>query len=744
MISRTCLLSLVACSVLAADEFEVKHESLVAGNPPGVRLQVRLAEPRAAYRVGERIALTLSFASDRAETYRLNGALYDRGGRLEVDRFIVDRNETVEDPLAWYFGSGVGFGLSGGLRGYPELTVEPKEIEADLNEWLRFEEPGRYRLYVVSERVGRIQPRAGASGPLPVASEILDFEILPRDTKGDAASLSAAAATIAAAEEKENPWPIPMPLPPDEENKLKSAIRTLRFLGTDAGVDALLDAYGVAPSQYDGDIGFALAASGRLPYLRERLLAVLQDPAYSLPQPLLHLLIAMDIAREFPKRLPWKQAEMTQEAVAEAERRQARSRQIGADYARTLVRLLPTKTMAARKADFAVIESYLPDEAERLRPLTEDPVPSSAAFLAMSVDEQTSWLYGSQWERLRETNILPALLELLPTLRTERSLDPTALRKFVAWTTTLERIALLDPEKGRSLILEDLTRESPMANLRSMASVLPDGVYPEIDEPTIARLEKKATSSDAAILARYASAAVADRALAVYQSTYPASCDLEVHLLAYLVRTRPAEGADLVEQALGDRESRGCWRDLLGRLGQLAWSPQLEAIALGQLDDPEPGAARNAALALGHHREPATREAIWKRLEASGGDKALAASLQQALRCAPGKLMSDSERVRLSKVCPECRLRKDDAPVVLSLGKGTAVDREWTIRLDNCLLGSPAELIERLKLYPAGTLVEWIRFGLIDAGEEDALFERIQAGAGGVVLRRGQSQGTVP
>jgi hypothetical protein len=44
-------------------------------------------------------------------TYQLDGGFYDRGGRLEIDKYLIDRPDDVADPLKDYQ---AGFG--GGMR----------------------------------------------------------------------------------------------------------------------------------------------------------------------------------------------------------------------------------------------------------------------------------------------------------------------------------------------------------------------------------------------------------------------------------------------------------------------------------------------------------------------------------------------------------------------------------------------------------------------------------------------------
>ena len=58
------------------------------------------------------------------------------------------------DPLKSYFSSFAGF-MGGGLINFEFLSETPIRIALDLNEWVRFELPGKYRVQRFSYSRGR-------------------------------------------------------------------------------------------------------------------------------------------------------------------------------------------------------------------------------------------------------------------------------------------------------------------------------------------------------------------------------------------------------------------------------------------------------------------------------------------------------------------------------------------------------------------------------------------------------------
>ena len=133
-----------------ADPFLATQQEGVAKNAKALTFTIRLKDNKDVFQQGEIIRVELSFSSALPKTYELDGATYDRGGRLNIDSYRVDRPDGAVDPLRDQEPSG-----DGGLRSIPILGEKPYTIIRDLNEYLRFDKPGKYRLYVVTHRVER-------------------------------------------------------------------------------------------------------------------------------------------------------------------------------------------------------------------------------------------------------------------------------------------------------------------------------------------------------------------------------------------------------------------------------------------------------------------------------------------------------------------------------------------------------------------------------------------------------------
>lgn len=122
-------------------------------------LTIATSSGQNTFHIGERIPLRLSFTGPDDKTFAIDLARYDRSGRMNEDTFSLDPQSGWVDPLAEYFAYGAYMG--GGLRGGQYLSLKAVTTDVNLNEWVRFDQPGVYTLTVNSHRVGPSGKRQG-------------------------------------------------------------------------------------------------------------------------------------------------------------------------------------------------------------------------------------------------------------------------------------------------------------------------------------------------------------------------------------------------------------------------------------------------------------------------------------------------------------------------------------------------------------------------------------------------------
>src|SRR5437868_9733881 len=178
------------------DPFAAKHRELLAKNPEDLSSTLQLKNKQVRFHPGEIIPLELRFASSLPNAYVMDNAGYDRSGRLDIDKFVIDRNEDAIDPLHEYYTGGLFWFMGGGLRGIAALDETPQLINAELNEWLRFDKPGKYRLYVVSGRITKGKPYHSSNTSISPTSNLVEFYIVPRDPQWEKQTLAEAVKSI--------------------------------------------------------------------------------------------------------------------------------------------------------------------------------------------------------------------------------------------------------------------------------------------------------------------------------------------------------------------------------------------------------------------------------------------------------------------------------------------------------------------------------------------------------------------
>ena len=418
-----CTMALLAAPLLFAQAppaaaFDVRHRLDFAANPPDLTFTLRTTSGQKEFHPGERIPITLEFSSSTTDKYRLNGATYDRSGRLPTEEFVMDRRDAV-DPLVDYFGSGVMGGAAGGIRGEPVLGYEPHRINLVLNDWFWFDKPGRYRLYLKSHRLTRDRlPTEPGEGLIYFAavSNILEMDISSPDPAWEEAKLAELRAVLDPAGRpaaKQNrpfhfhTW--------EHEPKVIEAHRELRYLGTPGAVRLMMD---LARRDLNDLDDFGLTGSPHRSMVISELDRYIADPDTLVVQWVIRFRTLFDyVAKASPKPIPmyrWQYEGGDWEKLrTEVE---SRHKQFEAMVRRRAIELIPVmaqKSESVREECAEAIAALAPEEAKAAGLVPPDDYGMTRAELIAHFDQfpekQQLALLSDKWGLVRGPDMLPAL-----------------------------------------------------------------------------------------------------------------------------------------------------------------------------------------------------------------------------------------------------------------------------------------------------------------------------------------------
>jgi hypothetical protein len=685
------------------DSFVLEHQRRRVENREGLSFEVRLKNNKSQFHAGEIIQLELSFASSKLNTYKLDAATYDRGGRVFGDSFVVDQKANTTDPLHDHFNSGPLF--MGGLRSFPGLTEKPVLINADLNEWVRFDKPGHYRLYVISARVSKTSKSSwfGTDGKF-TASNLIEFDIVADDETWNAKKLETIVATL----NKKN----------YSSSEHHQACTELRFLGTRAAVPEMVARFDGSDPQCNGSYYLGLIGSPHRDLVitwMEKALVATDHPVATNFVSVLSLLGLVRTLGNVENRIEdWELKNRTRE-------------QVTLSYLQQLVAAIPKKKETARAISLlTVLDNHhlLAKNGVNLVSLIAG-VPE--VFFKLSMNDQ-SRLLKYQWQPLATDAMTPVLLKAYS--QPKQVNEGYELRELR--TIALRRLYELSPIEGRRLILEEIKTPTRKVAYETL-TILDDKEMPELDQMFLERLE---SSEDyvtvLALLQRYASRAILPQVRKLYESKPPGSwmCDSQSKFLAYILRVDPETGGTLLEAAIAAR-GKGltkCYTSALRDVSQLEMNSAVESVALKVLGDSDSEMVAQATNILREHGTPQIELKLWSRLERWNEENSSNAAqlkkqrrnsplddntkieqeLVQALGAGKNWILDHKKLKRLESLCLTDRCR--DAVSGFIAGSQTIYLRTSelpSIRLGRNELKSIDELKTRLMEFPAGSVFTW-------------------------------------
>jgi hypothetical protein len=695
------------------DPFIREHKVKRARNPEGVLFTVRFKDNRKQFHQGEVLSLELSFAASTPKTYTLDTASYDRSGRLPIDGFILDPRDGVVDPLDDYFNSNLfNFG-GGGLRGIPELTDKPQLLNAELNEWKRFDKPGRYRLYVVSGRIGTNSTLAAYyGGGKAVTSNVVEFEILPHNKKWANQKLNEALTVLSR---------------PDGDHR--SACRTLRFLGTTAAASEMIRRFGRDDRKCDFEFNFGLISSPHRNFVMREMENAIGSPEQPVTSTFVSTLALFEFIRQSTTPPPYPvngTDAQIQQWHTYMERRRSSLDQLRLNYLRQLFTAILEKEGQARATS---LQTLLDSRSL----LTASEITQLPALLASMPDvfsrlplEAQVHILQYQWNRVANTAMLPVLRAILK----DRDKKIENFRQWDLRSLALRRLYELSPEEGRRIIVDEIRRPEPRVD-ESVLRSLPEETLPELNNLLAANLEQSVgpngsgnTEAISELIERYATDEILPQVRAVYEAPGVGrwACRIQASLLAYFLRVDPSAGGEHLNKALAARgkDSTRCYTSALVDVARLHMSAEVEDVATASLDDEDPEIVSHAANVLAEYGSANAEKALWRRLEKmheAGAEMSGQAAIEQALRkaLASGQAwLSDPEKLkRLRDLCLTDVGRKEVDGMIrnwnyqIFVGLSFDDGEPYSITVAHYELKTFAALKEKLLQFPKGTLFKW-------------------------------------
>jgi hypothetical protein len=758
---------------LSAETFGERHAREIAANPSDLQFRLSIPNAQSRFHSGERIPITLEFSSDSRDKYKLNGATYDRSGRLPTEEFVLERAD-VSDPYRDYFGLGVLGGITGGLRIYPVLESKAYVIGLDLNDWFRFDSPGPYRLYLKSHRLTRERASGGSGDGKTVefaaVSNVLEIEILPRDRGWEAQKLGEIRSILDQPEpEPSEPGGPPMPHNPLEE-KIAQALRELRYLGTEDAVRLTIERARKAGETIDT---LALVGSRNRTHMMAEFDRYLADPEVGFSEWDIRVRALFTfVEQDAPGLLPeftWQVSNRSDVSVTRAafETRQKRFQEFVRDEAARLIPLVERKDARARKISATAVALAAPElaKAAGLVPpddygLTREELIGEFPQLLL---EQQSELLTKKWDLVRGAEMIPVLKRVIATAQ-PNPLPQNAMSLWV-WGTeddlaemALHRLNEIAPSELAAILRRDIATGKPRFAGFEVRQ-FPAQDVPEADAALSALLRTDFPGA-LPLVAKFGTARLANQVQALYAGQlWP--CAEEGSFTIYFVRTLLGDGsgggAGVFKRAMADREQRGCYRLLLDRVSRVVWSQVTEEQATAALYDSDPEVVTSAAHILAAHGGPRVEPLLWKRLEQwsekwrgrttefdtnpitkvapNRDEEELGAVLFQAIGSAKSWLLDEPRRARLISLCVDdsCKetwsrdLLSDTIPVDVSNG-GAAYPAAF--RMAGFEAGTFEELQTKMQQFPAGTKFRWCPqafnpFDTFTPGQRQEMFERL-------------------
>jgi hypothetical protein len=630
------------------------HHTQESQNPPDLTFTLRLGTNRTAFHQGEVIPIEILISSATINKYVFSNRSYDRSGRLGIDGFVLDKPNQVTDPLADYFSKGFEFFLGGGLFSEPSLSSKPEIIKYNLNEWLRFNKIGKYRLYVSSPRVSVGKPfNYQEREQITVTSNIVEFEVLPVDEELNKKLLDKAVNRISAGANAQD---------------TKEACLTLRYLDTEDAAKVMIGFLAAEKKTCEFDFYKGLQGSSKREFVIQEMQRIMEKPETIISGGFLQtlsLLSYFNQSSDWPKPYPLGNEQAIKEWSEERKKQKSLKEAQFKKYSDSLAKSLNNRKGKALAVGLDTSLIYGTSE------LNDGLLGSLIESFSDLPEERQESLLEHSWEKIKTPKLLPALRTLLTYWNNKPQVDYHYSIRDIA----LKRLSELSQNEGRKLILAEIER-SVWRVSNEVLTILPDKELPEFEDAWIEKatgysndfreketalllLEKYGTTKSLPILRQF-----------FENKMGQVECPVQANAINYFLKNDPKFGRSMISDAMSARTKTKCHNSVFNGIRVRYWSKDIENIIVNYLNDPNIGVVKEAVEVLGKYGSENVKPMIWQRFEKFSqkiksdplakaktfGDysyplQTIEQAFVNALRQSPNWKLSDEEIEKLSQFC---------------------------------------------------------------------------------------------
>ncbi len=536
------------------------------------------------FHIGERIPLELSFSSTSVNRYEINLARYDRSGRMQSEQFDVSPRQGWADPLDAYFANGYA---GGGISSSVALSSTTELIDLDLNEWVRFDQPGDYDVRVRSYRVSE----PGKPGTVELRSNALKVHIAPVTSEEQELRLKTALTALRAT-------PATQGMTPEART---NAIADIRFLRSKEAIEVM--AAGIRDDRQDELYAYSFGLIGLPKSLRDEAVHAMQveidDPNFPISSWFLTVEAQL----------------LNNDESASGREDSARFRELAWH------KCLASLSGKSGKALAITAETLLSQPPGRLDVQEKAQLGSilSRAFLNLSPERQSAALLF-HWDLLRSDAMEPTLRKLA-----ELPLDDPANNLSTVYATReLKAVALsrwynLDPDEATRVAMQQVGSASPSLTEKDLF-FLGDQKMPQFETVWADALLKETSytreTALAGLLARFGTgSALPSVREKLSRNVGRWACAPQSAALAYVVEFAPEQAKGLLQRAVAARggENSACNHSVFQDVATYTSGPVVTDVAMEAVDDPDPQVAMDALIYLMYYGDKRAKEPIWNR-----------------------------------------------------------------------------------------------------------------------------------